>query len=121
LKTVALIKGDGTGPELIEAMLLVVKASRAKVKFVTCDGGEEWWEKHGGPSMIPEETWSKLEAADCCFKGPTTTPSTPNSPKSVAVSIRQRFNLYANVRPVKTFPNHVGPLGKVDFVIVREG
>jgi len=121
LKTVALIKGDGTGPELIEAMLLVVKASRAKVKFVICDGGEEWWEKHGGPSMIPEETWRTLEAADCCFKGPTTTPSTPNSPKSVAVSIRQRFNLYANVRPVKTFPNHVGPLGKVDFVIVREG
>jgi len=121
LKTVALIKGDGTGPELIDAMLLVVKASGAKVRFVPCDGGEEWWEKHGGPSMIPEETWRKLEAADCCFKGPTTTPTTPNSPKSVAVSIRQKFSLYANVRPIKSFPNHVGPLGKVDFVIVREG
>jgi isocitrate dehydrogenase len=121
LKTVALIKGDGTGPELVEAMLLVVKASGARVKFVTCEGGEEWWRKHGGPSMIPEETWRKLEAADCCFKGPTTTPTTPNSPKSVAVSIRQKFGLYANVRPIKSFPNHVGPLGRIDFVIVREG
>jgi len=121
LKTVALIKGDGTGPELVEATLLVVKASGARVKFVTCDGGEEWWQKNGGPSMIPQETWRKLEAADCCFKGPTTTPTTPNSPKSVAVSIRQKLNLYANVRPIKSFPNHVGPLGKIDFVMVREG
>ena len=121
MKTVALIKGDGTGPELIDAMLLVVRASGAKVKFVACEGGEEWWERQGGPSLIPEETWTALEAADCCFKGPTTTPTTPNSPRSVAVSIRQRFGLYANVRPIKTFPRHVGPLGKVDFVIVREG
>jgi isocitrate dehydrogenase len=121
LKTVALIKGDGTGPELVDAMLLVLKASGAKAEFVTCDAGAEWWEKHGGPSMVPEDTWRALEDADCCFKGPTTTLTTPGTPRSVAVSIRQRFDLYANVRPIKTFPNQAGPLGEVDFVMVREG
>ncbi|HUH99590.1 MAG TPA: isocitrate/isopropylmalate family dehydrogenase, partial [Nitrososphaerales archaeon] len=62
-----------------------------------------------------------LEEADCCFKGPTTTLSGPGTPRSVAVGIRQRFDLYANVRPIKTFPGQVGPLGDVDFVMVREG
>ncbi|MFQ6134950.1 MAG: isocitrate/isopropylmalate dehydrogenase family protein, partial [Nitrososphaerales archaeon] len=56
-----------------------------------------------------------------CYKGPTTTLPTPDTPRSVAVSIRQFFDLYANVRPIKTFPNQVGPLGEVDFVCVREG
>jgi isocitrate dehydrogenase (NAD+) len=121
LKTVALIKGDGTGPELVDSMLLVLKACGAKAEFITCEAGAEWWEKHGGPSMIPEETWRTLEDADSCFKGPTTTLTAPGTPRSVAVSIRQRFDLYANVRPIKTFPNHVGPLGKVDFLMVREG
>jgi isocitrate dehydrogenase (NAD+) len=120
-KTVALIKGDGTGPELVDAMLLVLKASGTRAEFVTCEAGAEWWERHGGPSMVPDETWKALEEADCCFKGPTTTLAGPNSPRSVAVSIRQRFNLYANVRPIKSFPNHVGPLGEVDFLMVREG
>jgi isocitrate dehydrogenase (NAD+) len=121
LKKVALMRGDGTGPELVDAMLLVLKASGARADFVACDAGAEWWEKHGGPSMIPEETWRILEDADCCFKGPTTTLTAPGTPRSVAVSIRQRFDLYANVRPIKTFPNQVGPLGKVDFLMVREG
>ena len=121
MKTVALIKGDGTGPELVDAMLYVLKASGAKAEFVTCEAGAEWWEKRGGSSMIPEETWQALEDADCCFKGPTTTLSAPGTPRSVAVSIRQRFDLYANVRPIKTFPDKVGPLGAVDFLMVREG
>lgn len=120
-KTVALIKGDGTGPELVDAMLLVLEASGAKADFVTCEAGAEWWEKNGGASMVPEETWKALEDADCCFKGPTTTLTGPDTPRSVAVSIRRRFDLYANVRPIKTFPNQVGPLGEVDFVMVREG
>jgi isocitrate dehydrogenase (NAD+) len=119
-KKVALIRGDGTGPDLVEAMLIVLKATGTKVEFIQCDAGEEWWEKHRGATLVPEETWKILDSVDACFKGPTTTPWTPGSPKSVAVSIRQRFNLYANVRPIKTFKGHVSPLGEVDFVCVRE-
>jgi isocitrate dehydrogenase len=121
MKKVALIEGDGTGPELVEAMMLVLRESGADAEFIRCEAGAEWWEKNGGPSFIPEETWKVLEEADCCFKGPTTTLPAPNTPRSVAISIRQKFDLYANVRPIKSFPNRVGPLGAVDFVCVREG
>jgi isocitrate dehydrogenase (NAD+) len=119
-KKVALILGDGTGPELVDSMLTVLKAAGTKAEFVRCDAGLDWWEKHGGPSLVPEETWKILESSDVCYKGPTTTPWTPGSPRSVAVSIRQKYNLYANVRPIKSYKGHVSPLGKVDFVCVRE-
>jgi isocitrate dehydrogenase len=121
MKKIALIKGDGTGPELVEAALIVLRATGVKAEFIPCDAGAEWWEMNNkGPSFVPDETWKILEGSDCCFKGPTTTLPIPGTPRSVAVSIRQRFNLFANVRPIKTFPNHVGPLGEVDFLCVRE-
>jgi isocitrate dehydrogenase len=121
MKKVALIEGDGTGPELIEAMLLVLNASGADAEFIRAEAGAEWWERNHAATFVPDETWKILEDADCCFKGPTTTLSTPGTPRSVAISIRQRFNLYANVRPIRSFPSRVGPLGPVDFVCVREG
>lgn len=120
-KKAAMIKGDGVGPELVKSMLRVVQAAGTEVEFIPCEAGAQWWEEHGGDSLIPDETWDILEKTDACFKGPTTTPGGPGSPKSVAVSIRQKFNLYANVRPVRTFPNTKRPLGDVDFVCVREG
>jgi len=119
-KKIAVIKGDGTGPELVDSALRVIRASGAKVELRLCDAGAEWWEKNKGPSFFPDETWKILESSDCCLKGPTTSYPVPGTPRSVAVSIRQKFNLYANVRPVKTFPGQVGPLGEVDFVCVRE-
>ena len=53
-----------------------------------------------GNSYISPEVWNLLKNSDACFKGPTTTIPTPNAPRSVAVSIRQKFELYANVRPI---------------------
>ncbi|MCZ7383837.1 MAG: isocitrate/isopropylmalate dehydrogenase family protein [Candidatus Methanoperedens sp.] len=120
-KKAAVIKGDGVGPELVNSMLRVVEAAGTKVEFITCEAGEGWWKEHGGDSLIPLETWDILGKTDAGFKGPTTTPGGAGSPKSVAVSIRQKFNLYANVRPIKSFPNTQKPLGDVDFVCVREG
>src|SRR6185503_10619147 len=58
-----------------------------------------------------------LEESDACFKGPTTTVPVPNAPRSVAVSIRQKFELFANIRPIKTYKNAEKQL---DFVCVRE-
>lgn len=120
-KKVAVIRGDGVGPELTGLMMRAVKAAGSKVDFTTCEAGAGWWEKHGGGSLIPEETWKALSQADACFKGPTTTPGGAGSPKSVAVSIRQKFDLYANVRPIKSYKGTPAPLGEVDFVCVREG
>ncbi len=120
-KKAAVIKGDGVGPELVNNMLRVMEAVGTSVEFIMCEAGAQWWEQHGGDSLVPPETWDILANTDAGFKGPTTTPGGPGSPKSVAVSIRQKFNLYANVRPIKSFPNTQKPLGDVDFVCVREG
>jgi len=120
-KTAAVIKGDGVGPELVDAMFKVMEAAGTNVEFITCDAGATWWEQHGGNSLIPDETWEILDNSDACFKGPTTTPTKVGAPRSVAVSLRQKYDLYANVRPIKTFPNTPKPLGDVDFVCVREG
>ena len=109
------------GPELVDAMVAVTQAAGTNVEFIPCEAGATWWEANGGDSLIPKETWDLLDETDACFKGPTTTPGGAGSPRSVAVSIRQKFDLYANVRPTKTFPNTTKPLGDVDFVCVREG
>jgi len=111
------IKGDGTGPELVEAVLHVLKSCNSQVNFVICDAGSEWWMKSGGNSYISDEVWKLLKESDACFKGPTTTVPNPDAPRSVAVSIRQRFELYANVRPIKTYRQLDR---KLDFLCVRE-
>ena len=116
-KTAAVIKGDGTGPELVNAMIKVLKACNSQVELVPCDAGSEWWEKKGGSSYISSEVWKLLDESDVCFKGPTTTVPLPDAPRSVAVSIRQKFELYANIRPIKTYKNAEKQL---DFVCVRE-
>ena len=112
-----MIKGDGTGPELVEAVLNVLKSCNSQVEFVICDAGSEWWMKSGGDSYISDEVWKLLKQSDACFKGPTTTVPNPDAPRSVAVSIRQRFELYANVRPIKTYRQLDR---KLDFLCVRE-
>ena len=119
-RTVALIKGDGTGPELTDATLKILRAVDTQVNFIDCPAGFEWWQSHAGPTLIPDSSWKIIEQADACLKGPTTTPAGPNTPRSVAVSIRQRMNLYANIRPVKTFEGTKRPLGDVELVCVRE-
>ena len=120
MKKVAVITGDGVGPELVKAMMRVVNATGATLNMILCDAGTDWYETHGGETLIPDETWDVIRSTEACFKGPTTTPGGPRSPKSVSVTLRQRLNLYANVRPIKTFPNAPKPLGDVDFVCVRE-
>ena len=116
----ALIRGDGTGPELIEATLNVLKSVGTTVNFVDCEAGFEWWQSHGGQTLIPPDSWKTIESADACLKGPTTTPAGPGTPRSVAVTIRQGKKLYANIRPIRTFEGTKKPLGEVDLVCVRE-
>ena len=120
MKKAALIKGDGIGPELTEATLKVLEAVGTEIELIPVDAGYEWWIKHGGDSLIPRETWEILEQVDAVLKAPATTPPEPGAPKSVAVSIRQRFDLYANIRPIKTIGGLKGRLGPVDFICVRE-
>ncbi len=116
-KKAAIIKGDGTGPELVNSMINVLESCNSNIELIKCDAGSEWWEKNGGNTYISNEVWSLLETSDACFKGPTTTVPNPNAPRSVAVTIRQKFELYANIRPIKTYKTSNLQL---DFVCVRE-
>lgn len=116
-KKAVVINGDGTGPELINAMIKVLKSCNTNIELITCDAGSEWWEKNRGNSYISDEVWENLKSSDACFKGPTTTVPNPDAPRSVAVSIRQKFQLYANIRPIKTYK--ISKL-QLDFICVRE-
>jgi isocitrate dehydrogenase (NAD+) len=116
-KKAVIIRGDGTGPELVNSMIHVLNSCNSNIELIKCDAGSEWWEKNGGNSYISNEVWDLLNSSDACFKGPTTTIPNPNAPRSVAVTIRQKFELYANIRPIKTYSNSKIHL---DFICVRE-
>jgi isocitrate dehydrogenase len=116
-KKAVIINGDGTGPELVNSMISVLNSCNSNIELIKCDAGSEWWEKNGGNSYISNEVWELLETSDACFKGPTTTVPNPNAPRSVAVTIRQKFELYANIRPIKTYKTSKLNL---NFICVRE-
>jgi len=118
-KQAAIIKGDGTGPELVDAMMHVLKSCNSQIELILCEAGSEQWEKHGGATYIPDSTMKLLEESDACYKGPTTTIPRPNAPRSVAVTIRQKFELYSNIRPIKTY-DRLSPNKKLNFVCFRE-
>ena len=120
-KKVAIMKGDGIGPEIVDAMTGILKECDLQSEMIFCDAGSEQWEKNGkkDESYIPESTMRTLEEVDACFKGPTTTIPIPEAPRSVAVTLRQKFELFANIRPVKTF-KRLTPTRNVNFVCFRE-
>ncbi|MGN6349231.1 MAG: isocitrate/isopropylmalate dehydrogenase family protein, partial [Candidatus Nitrosocosmicus sp.] len=98
-------------------MISVLNSCNSNIELIKCDAGSEWWEKNGGNSYISNEVWKLLETSDACFKGPTTTVPNPSAPRSVAVTIRQKFELYANIRPIKTYKTSKLNL---NFICVRE-
>lgn len=115
------MKGDGIGPEVVDSMLKILKECNAQSEIILCDVGSEQWEKNGrkDKSYIPDATMKILKESDACFKGPTTTIPLPDAPKSVAVTLRQKFELYSNIRPTKTY-DRLTPNKKLDCVCFRE-
>ena len=115
------MKGDGIGPEVVDSMLRVLKECDLQSELILCEVGSEQWGENGrkDASYIPDVTMKILEESDCCFKGPTTTIPVPDAPRSVAVTLRQKFDLYANIRPTKTY-DRLTPNRKLDCVCFRE-
>ena len=120
-KKAVIMRGDGIGPEIVDGMMHVLKECNLQSELIHCEAGSEQWEKNGSKdkSYIPDSTMEQLEHVDACFKGPTTTIPMPNAPRSVAVSLRQKFELYSNIRPIKTF-QRLTPDKNLDFVCFRE-
>jgi isocitrate/isopropylmalate dehydrogenase len=119
---VAVLKGDGIGPEVTEAAVKVLEAVQSSsnfvFNFVYGEAGYHCIAKYG--TNLPQETLGMLKRTQACLKGPMTTPEEPGAPVSVAVTIRKMFNLYANVRPCRSFPNVEALKPNIDFVVVRE-
>ena len=115
------MKGDGIGPEVVDSMLRVLKECNTQIEIINCEAGLEQWEKNGSKdkSYIPDVTMEALKESDACFKGPTTTIPSPGAPRSVAVTLRQKFELYSNIRPIKTY-ERLTPNRNLDFVCFRE-
>ena len=120
-KKAAVIRGDGIGPETVDCMLKILRGCGIQSEIVLCEAGSEQWDRNGrsDKSYIPDRTMRILEESDACFKGPTTTIPVPDAPRSVAVTLRQKFDLYANIRPCKTY-DRLTPDRRLDCVCFRE-
>jgi isopropylmalate/isohomocitrate dehydrogenase-like protein len=119
---IAVLPGDGIGPELIEATIKVLNAvqqnSNFKLDLIYGEAGAHCIPTYG--TNLPKETLEMIKQTDACLKGPMTTPEEAGAPVSVAVTLRRIFNLYANVRPCKTYPTIEALKPNLDFVVVRE-
>ena len=112
---IALIYGDGVGPEVIKAALEVLEALGFDAEYVEVKAGYEYWRRTGKP--MEDGALDVIRSCRCVLKGPLMTPPGTDSYRSVTVMLRQALDLYANVRPFKSFGK---ASKKIDMVIVRE-
>src|SRR5271167_3130565 len=98
---VTLIPGDGIGPEVTKATVRILEATGVKFEWETFAVGAEAFEKSG--EYIPKDLIESLERTHVGLKGPVTTP-VGGGFQSVNVALRKQFDLYANVRPVRSLP-----------------
>jgi isocitrate dehydrogenase (NAD+) len=116
--TITVIRGDGIGPEIMDATLHVLDAMGVGLQYEEADAGLMAFEKHG--ELLPAATMDSIRRNRVALKSPLTTPVGEGF-SSINVELRKRFDLYANVRPAKSFPNTKSrfPSG-VDLITVRE-
>ncbi len=115
---VVLIPGDGTGPELTEATRRVLEATGVEFDWDVRHAGEEVMGRYGG-NPLPDETLAAIREAGVALKGPITTP-VGGGFRSVNVGLRKELDMYAQVRPCKSYEGVRTRFDDVDLIIVRE-
>jgi 3-isopropylmalate dehydrogenase len=114
---IALIPGDGIGPELTEATLKILDAVQqkfdVKLNITKVEAGDRCLAKTG--VALPEETVEVIKNSHACLKGPV-----GETAADVVVKLRIMFDLYANIRPIKTYPSIPSLRPDIDMVFVRE-
>jgi isocitrate dehydrogenase (NAD+) len=115
---VTLIPGDGTGPELTEATRRVVEATGVEFDWDVQPAGEEVMHEHGG-NPLPDSTLASIRENGVALKGPITTP-VGGGFRSVNVGLRKALDMYAQVRPCKSYEGVRSRFEDVDLVIIRE-
>ena len=115
---VVLIPGDGTGPELTEATRRVLEASGAELEWDVREAGADVMERHSG-NPLPPDVLDAVRETGVALKGPITTP-VGGGFRSVNVALRKELDMYAQVRPCKSYPGVRSRFEDVDLIIVRE-
>jgi isocitrate dehydrogenase (NAD+) len=114
---VTLIPGDGTGPEITEATCRVLEATGVKFEWDMRQAGAEMFAKYG--TVLPDEVLESIRRTRVALKGPITTPIGKGL-RSANVTLRKKLDLYANLRPARTYKGLRSRYENIDLVIVRE-
>ncbi len=114
---ITLIPGDGIGPEITEATVKVVESTGVKIEWDVVNAGAEVYEKKG--TVLPQDVLDSLNKNKIGIKGPITTPVGTGF-RSVNVAMRKIFNLYACLRPCKSYEGVRSRYKDLDLIIVRE-
>jgi isocitrate dehydrogenase (NAD+) len=116
---VAVIPGDGIGPEIMDVTIQILESTGFKPEWVFLDAGLGAIDK--GKAAMPEETIEAIREIGVALKSPTTTPS-GGGHTSANVALRKALDLFANVRPAKKLPGIQTPFSNhdIDIIIVRE-
>ncbi len=114
---VTLIKGDGIGPSIMDEAVKVIDATGVNIQWEEAYAGLSAFEKFGTP--LPDETMASIDKTRLAFKGPLTT-VVGTGFRSINVALRQKYELYANIRPAKSWPGIKTRFENVDIVIARE-
>jgi len=115
---VVLIPGDGTGPELTEATRRVLEATGVDFDWEVREAGADVMDQYGG-NPLPPEVLEAIRDTGVALKGPITTP-VGGGFRSVNVALRKELDMYAQVRPIKSYPGVRSRFQDVDLIIVRE-
>ncbi|MGN0859567.1 MAG: isocitrate dehydrogenase [Stenotrophomonas sp.] len=116
-QTITVIRGDGIGPEIMDATLFILDKLGAGLQYEEADAGVVALEKHG--DLMPKATLDSIAKNKVALKSPLSTPIGGGF-TSINVSLRRHFDLYANVRPVVSFPNTKSRYENIDMITVRE-
>lgn len=119
MKKITVAKGDGIGPEIMDATLSIMKAAGAEIEIEEIEIGEKVY-LSGNTSGISASSWDSIRENKVFLKAPITTPQ-GGGYKSLNVTMRKALGLYANVRPCKSFHPFVKTKHPImDVVIIRE-
>ncbi|WP_108652073.1 isocitrate dehydrogenase [Dongshaea marina] len=116
-KKITVIPGDGIGPSIIQATLAILDKAGCGLEYEFADAGLAALEKEG--ELLPQRTLELIEKNRIALKGPLTTP-VGGGFTSINVSLRKKFQLYANLRPVLSFKGTNSRYENIDIITIRE-
>ena len=117
MTNVTLIKGDGIGPEISDAVVKIIEAAGGDIKWDIQTAGADVAESEGTP--LPQRVIDSIKQNKVALKAPITTPIGKGF-RSVNVQLRKELDLYANLRPCKNIPTIKTRFDNIDIVVVRE-